>query len=233
MAEWAQRMVVANGDSWGQATYDHLMTQTPTNIYRAFAIHEALGFPQYADATFYANKALEWIDNNATNAVNTSAEVNQYLLNYNSSDIVNEFFRLNITNWTLPDGDVNWWANRANAITDDCKIREKVMSTDDQGAEFLRLYENWWWFYTFNTEEAEDAYYAHWENDYFMGQIYYDAIMGKDPANRGTVFETEYVNTGIVDKMSSQMYYRFYNWTDDYGNWDYGTAAPAPSAEMS
>jgi hypothetical protein len=56
-------------------------------------------------------------------------------------------------------------------------LKQKIIEADDPAGEFLRLYERYWWFSSFNTDYAEDLYWSFWDNNYQMGQIYYDALM--------------------------------------------------------
>lgn len=67
---------------------------------------------------------------------------------------------MNITEFAIPDGTPNYWSDKAYEITEKCRIRDLIRNSTDQGAEFIRWWEENWYVYELNTHWGQKAYWA-------------------------------------------------------------------------
>jgi hypothetical protein len=86
MADWAKRLVDASGASNGQAVHDHIATIPQSKVYRAFDILKNEGFPSYTSTSNYKTWARDYVANNASNPVNTSTEIFNYMSTFSEMD---------------------------------------------------------------------------------------------------------------------------------------------------
>jgi hypothetical protein len=196
------------------------------DVQRAFQVILDHDFIKYTGDSFYPE--LAYTDALAmTQSSSAASAARTHLYSLPVSDRLNEWVRMNNTDWQVPDNSNEYWAYRAGNITTDCSVREKILQSNDMALEFLLLMEQYFSFDSMNDFWAEKAYYAIYYNSYNYNtyeydaqasQALYDRIMAQPLGDRGQEF-VNIINEGDVNVWCTTADYRFSNYTDINGDW--------------
>lgn len=146
-----------------------MLSLPPTHLNRAFKVFQWHNFTLYTGDNYYPDLAL---------SVTEDPNIQQHLYNFEGTDRLDEFIRLNLTNWTMPEGDrAEWWAEKHAMCNWDyynCLTADKIRTASDPDSEFLRAWENNWYYTSLNTHYAERVYWAsnYWEDKESAQELY-------------------------------------------------------------